>query len=507
MSPHPDPALCRDLAADLSAARFRSEALRAMWGVEADDAIGRGLRAPALRAIRERDDALAVLARLLVFGVGQPLAAVDAALPRVGARGLVALGLVAVDADVVAPLAVIRPQSFHDDRGPGEWLLASDLDEIALGGGALAEDHVLGAGGASLTLAGLQLPTPVPTVLDLGTGCGIQALRARRFADRVVATDISRRALRFAELNAALAGATGIETRAGSLFDPVAGEVFDRIVSNPPFVITPRVTGVPAYEYRDGGLVGDALVQQVVAGIGRHLAPGGTAQFLANWETKDGVPGLDRMRAWVEASDVALEAWVIEREELDPIAYAEMWIRDGGTTPGSLEHDRLLDAWLDDFSERGVTAIGFGYVLLRRADGAPRLARYERVTQAIPSEGALGTHLAAVLAAHDRIAPLADAELLALHLRAAPDVTESRHHLPGAADPSVIELRQGGGFGRSVQADPALAALVGACDGELALGQIVAALAQLLETDEDALRAGLLPAVRELVLDGFLAPA
>ena len=70
MSPHPDSALCRDLAADLSAARFRSEALRAMWGVEADDAIGRGLRAPALRAIRERDDALAVLARLLVFGVG-----------------------------------------------------------------------------------------------------------------------------------------------------------------------------------------------------------------------------------------------------------------------------------------------------------------------------------------------------------------------------------------------------------------------------------------------------
>ncbi|GAA4193980.1 methyltransferase [Microbacterium oryzae] len=504
---HPDLPLARDLAADLAAARFRSEALRAMWGVAADDAIGRSLRAPALRAIRDRDDALAVLARVLIFGVAQPVADVDRALPRVGARGLADLGLATLDADVVTPRAVLRPQSFHDDRGPGEWLLASDLDEIALGGGALAEDHVLGAGGASLTLAGLQLPASAASLLDLGTGCGVQALRACRYADRVVATDISERALRFTDLNAALAGTGAIETRRGSLFEPVAGETFERIVSNPPFVITPRVQGVPEYEYRDGGLVGDALMQSVVEGVGAHLAPGGVAQFLGNWETRAGVDGLDRLRGWVESAGIPLDAWIVEREELDPIAYAEMWIRDGGTIPGSPEHDRLLDAWLDDFAERKVSAIGFGYVLLRRAESAPTLARYERVTQAIPSEGALGSHLAAVLAAHDRVAALDDHALLALHLKTASDVTESRHHLPGAADPSVIELRQGGGFGRSVQADPALAALVGASDGELSLGQIVAALAQLLEVDEAALRTALLPSVRELVLDGFLAPA
>ncbi|MFP3423299.1 hypothetical protein R0K19_28445, partial [Bacillus sp. SIMBA_161] len=68
----------------------------------------------------------------------------------------------------------------------------------------------------------------------------------------------------------------------------------------------------------------------------------------------------------------------------------------------------------------------------------------------------------------------------------------------------VIELRQGGGFGRSVQADPALAGLVGACDGELTIGQILGALAQLLEVDERALTASVLPAVRTLIDDGFL---
>ncbi|MGO3661542.1 methyltransferase, partial [Microbacterium gubbeenense] len=333
----------------------------------------------------------------------------------------------------------------------------------------------------------------------------VQALRARRYADRVVATDISERALAFTRMNAALAGISGIDVREGSLFDPVAGERFDRIVSNPPFVITPRAQGVPAYEYRDGGLVGDALVESVVAGAGQHLVPGGTAQFLANWETKDGVSGLDRFRAWVEASPVALDAWVIERESLNPTEYAEMWIRDGGTAPGSPAHDRLLTAWLDDFAARGVSGIGFGYVLLRRAAADPTLARYERVAQPIPSEGALGSHLAAALAAHDAQAALSDDELSERILVTAPDVTETRHYLPGAENPTVIELRQGGGFGRSVQADPALAGLVGASDGELTVGQIIDALAQLLEVDETALRGSVLPAVRALIDDAFLS--
>ena len=505
MTPHADPAIVRSLVADLDAARFRSASLRAAWGPEADDAIGRSLRGPALRVIQARDDAQAVLARLLIFGVAQPVADVDAALALTGSAGLVALGLASEEAGIIRPAAVIRPQSIHDEQGPGQWWIASDLDEIALGGGALAEDHVLGVGGASLTLAGLQIPVPADRVLDLGTGCGIQALRARRYAGEVVATDLSARALAYARLNLALGGADAIELREGSLFAPVAGETFDRIVSNPPFVITPRARDVPAYEYRDGGLVGDALVEQVISGAGAHLEPGGIAQLLGNWETRGGEEGLDRVRAWVDSSPVPLDAWIVEREELDPVRYAETWIRDGGTARGTAEFDRMLDAWLGDFAARDVTAIGFGYVLLRRSDGEPTLRRFERLRQPIPSEGALGAHFAAVLAEHDRAAALSDAALAEAHLRVAPDVTEARHHVPGAEAPSVIELRQSGGFGRSVQADPALAGFVGACDGELSVGVILDAVAQLLEVDAAELRAALVPAIRSLILDGFLA--
>ena len=52
--------------------------------------------------------------------------------------------------------------------------------------------------------------------------------------------------------------------------------------------------------------------------------------------------------------------------------------------------------------------------------------------------------------------------------------------------------------------DTGLAALVGACDGELPVSVIVAAIADLLEVDADALGADLLPAVRALVADGML---
>ncbi|KJQ52581.1 Release factor glutamine methyltransferase [Microbacterium sp. SA39] len=502
------------LAADLDAADFRSEPLRRLWGEEADDALARGMREPILRAVAGDSGVLATLGRLLVLGIPQPRAAVAEALPRLGVDGLVALGLSTADAEIVTPAALLRPQSFVDAEGVGEWWIASDLDEVALDG-ALPADHVLGVGGASRTLAETIVPIEVDRALDLGTGCGIQALLVARRARTVIATDISSRALAYAELNARLNGVSNIEFRQGSMFEPVAGEAFDLIVSNPPFVITPRVDGVPAYEYRDGGLVGDALVEQFVRTAPAFLTSGGIAQLLGNWESRGGVAGLARLDAWVPGD---LDLWVIEREQLTPLGYAELWIRDGGTTPRDPGFTPLLTAWLDDFAARGVTSVGFGYVLIRRpstGSGAPTgsgpstgsgtqaagctpVRRKERVSQPVSNVGAA---LATGLAAHDLLAGGVPATLVT-----AADVTEARHLLPGNDDPSVIELHQGGGFARTLNVDPALAAFVGACDGELTVGQIVAALADLFEVPLADLWTELEPRIRALVFDGFLVP-
>ena len=493
-APVPEPLLCAALAADLDAADLRSEPLRSLWGEEADDALARGMRAPILRAIRGDDGVLATLGRLLVLGMPQPRPAVETALSQLGVDGLVSLGLATADSDTVTPTALLRPQSFVDTEGVGEWWIASDLDEVALDG-ALPPDHVLGVGGASRTLAEIVVPIEVERALDLGTGCGIQALLVARRAGTVVATDISARALAYAEVNALLNGVSNIEFRLGSMFEPVIGEAFDLIVSNPPFVITPRGDDVPEYEYRDGGLVGDALVELFVRTAPSYLTMGGIAQLLGNWESRDGVSGLARLEAWVPSE---LDLWVIEREQLSPLGYAELWIRDGGTTPRDRAFTPLLTAWLDDFAARGVTSVGFGYVLLRRGGGTP-LRRTERIVQHVSGVGqALGTGLHG----HDLLAEGVPATLLT-----AADVTEARHLLPGNDDPSVIELRQGGGFARTVNVDPALAAFVGACDGDLTVGQIAQALADLFDVSLPELWTELEPRIRSLVLDGFLVPA
>jgi SAM-dependent methyltransferase len=494
---------------DLTAADFTVERLTDLWGVEAEAALHRGHRVAALRALdaAPKASAAGILARLFVLGVPVDRGALAEALPHLGLGGALELELVAFGADDhVVPLLDLRPYSFTDAWGAAAWWIASDLGEVALGG-ALGEKHVLGIGGASLTLSGLMLDSTARTALDLGTGCGIQAMHASRFAGRVIATDISGRALELARMNAALNGIRTIEFRLGSLFEPVAGELFDRIVSNPPFVITPRTPGVPAYEYRDGGLEGDAIVAEVIAGAARHLNPGGTAQLLGNWEYPVGRDGLERVSGWLDETN--LDAWVIEREVQDAALYSETWIRDGGTASGA-EFDRLTDAWLADFERRQVIKVGFGYLTLRKppAGSAPTLRRIERLDG--PVSASLGPTIAATLAAHDWHSALDDAALARAMLTVAPDVTEERHYWPGDEHPAVMNLRQGGGFARSYPLDTALAALIGACDGELSVAAICGAIAQLLSTPESPILEGdlleqLLPTVRELIEVGILA--
>jgi methylase of polypeptide subunit release factors len=518
------------LAADLRAANFTVDALTDLWGEDAAAALHRGQRVPALRALAAgtplppseiqetsgetvvlrakgrrveqdllnfRRGALATLATAFVLGLPVDPAALAAALPTFGLAGAVELGLVD---ETGSPLLDLRPYSVVDGSGVTSWWIASDLGELALGH-AIPENHVLGVGGASTTLSGLMMAGPVELALDLGTGCGIQALHAARHARRVIATDISERALHLARLNAELNGFTNIEFRLGSLFEPVTEETFGHVVSNPPFVITPRSAGVPAYEYRDGGMVGDGIVRAVVLGVEARLEPGGFAQLLGNWEY-GALDGLERVESWV--ADTGLDAWVVERERQSVELYAETWIRDGGTRPGQ-EFDRLYAAWLDDFAERGVTEVGFGYLTLRLPFGAPTFRRFERYDA--PLGGSLGDHIAAVFAAHDWLDARDDAALAETTLTIAPDVTEERHYWPGAEHPTVMLLRQGSGFARTVPVGTALAAVVGACDGTMTVGAICGAVAQLLEVDAGELTAEILPQLRELVLTGLLLPA
>src|SRR5699024_12099203 len=83
---------------------------------------------------------------------------------------------------------------------PGDLWIASDQTALQLDQ-PLPADHILGVGKASLTLAEITPRTQVATALDLGTGCGIQAMHLLAHAEHVTITDISQRALDFATFN------------------------------------------------------------------------------------------------------------------------------------------------------------------------------------------------------------------------------------------------------------------------------------------------------------------
>ena len=532
------PAQATSLRADLAESGWGVEAVAALLGEAADAALRREIRLPALRAVRaalaagSAPSPVAVLTALFMLGEPVPATALDAALPRTAAAGAAAIGLVGEPdgAGYVRARVDLRPHEAVDDAGEVRWWVASDLGELVTGR-ALAPDHVLGVGGAGLTLAGLTPRTPVHAALDLGCGCGIQTLYLLRHAEYVVATDISARALAFTAFNAALAGvsvagapdvgtesvagsesgsdsgAGRLELLRGSLLEPVAGRRFDLIVSNPPFVITPpavREAGLPLMEYRDAG---GPILPGLVTGLGEHLEPGATAVMLGNWEHRGTASWREVVAAWLPEG---LDAWILERELQDPVEYATMWLRDGGLTPerDPEAFDAALEAWIDDFEARDVRGVGFGYLIVHR----PRRPRepwrlLEEVTTS--GQGVLGPHVAEVLEVRERLAGLDDEAVADLRPLLAPDVTEERHLIPGAAEPTVILLRQGGGLGRTLQASTAVAALAGVADGELSVGQVasaIAALSELNAADAAALRAEMVEATRHLLTTGFLRP-
>lgn len=109
-------------------------------------------------------------------------------------------------------------------------------------------------------------------LLDLGTGAGFLAILASKLgARRVVATDISLRALRRARENATLNGVENIEFRYGDLYDPVKGEHFDLVICNPP--MTP--SRIPVSRFTWGGVNGRVILDKVIEGAPCHLRENG----------------------------------------------------------------------------------------------------------------------------------------------------------------------------------------------------------------------------------------
>ena len=562
------------LRADLAQSGWGVESVEALLGPVAAAALQRELRAPALRVVRRALVAgagaastssdrpspatgaastssaanapqgsdvagykVAVLTALFMLGEPVGADALETALPRTGVAGALAIGLVvptqsASGEQRYAPAVDLRPHEAEDAHGSVRWWVASDLGELVTGQ-ALAPDHVLGIGRAGLTLAALTPRKPVETALDLGVGCGIQTLYLLRHVRQVVATDISTRALEFTAFNVALAGVDSarVQLRQGNLLEPVAGQRFDLIVSNPPFVITPpsvRQAGLPLMEYRDAG---GPILPALVRGLEDHLNPDGVAVMLGNWEHREGTSWRTSVNQWIGKS---LDAWIIQREVQDPVEYAAMWLRDGGLTPerSGVAFENALAAWQEDFDSRQVSGVGMGYLVFHApsvaatsgpggtalegqtaleepaSDAAAPGAVVEpwRVLEEVPTsgQGALGEHVAQVIAAHEALRGLDDAQVAALKLRTASGLSKEEALTPTPV-PTAPVIRQAEGFGRVIAVGMPEVALLSASDeGLLTVAQIAAAVASLTSEDQAAVLADMVAATRTFAHAGMV---
>lgn len=538
------------LRADLAQSGWGVESVEALLGPVAAAALQRELRAPALRVVRralaagagaastssdrpspatgadstssaanvpqDSDVAgykVAVLTALFMLGEPVGADALETALPRTGVAGALAIGLVvptqsASGEQRYAPAVDLRPHEAEDAHGSVRWWVASDLGELVTGQ-ALAPDHVLGIGRAGLTLAALTPRKPVETALDLGVGCGIQTLYLLRHVRQVVATDISTRALEFTAFNVALAGVDSarVQLRQGNLLEPVAGQRFDLIVSNPPFVITPpsvRQAGLPLMEYRDAG---GPILPALVRGLEDHLNPDGVAVMLGNWEHREGTSWRTSVNQWIGKS---LDAWIIQREVQDPVEYAAMWLRDGGLTPerSGVAFENALAAWQEDFDSRQVSGVGMGYLVFHAPSVAATGAVVEpwRVLEEVPTsgQGALGEHVAQVIAAHEALRGLDDAQVAALKLRTASGLSKEEALTPTPV-PTAPVIRQAEGFGRVIAVGMPEVALLSASDeGLLTVAQIAAAVASLTSEDQAAVLADMVAATRTFAHAGMV---
>ena len=360
----------------------------------------------------------------------------------------------------------------------------------------LRPDHVLDVNPTTISLSNLTVRRRVARALEIGTGCGALALRASRHADLVVATDTNQRALNFAVFNAAINGVTNVEWRMGSLFDAVAGETFDLIFCNPPYVISPDSHLI----FRDGGRRGDALCEEIVRRSPEFLTDGGFATTLINWVVRANEDWPVPLKRWVDGN--GCDSWLMLSTAQDPATYAALWTRGRDRAP----YAAALDRWIHYFQELGVAMIGQGAVVLRKRAAGTGWVRADYLDDNV--SGPAGPHIERLFAAEDRLAALGtdDALLDSVFTTVRDHELQQRSKIDSSGyviDSAQVALLGGLPFHGNV--DKYATQLLGRCDGRRTLRAIAEEIAVEGGVSVTAFTAACAGISRRLIAMGFLA--
>jgi SAM-dependent methyltransferase len=471
----------RDAVADLLAAHAYGEiGLRQALGA---DILGL-LREPGAPSLlrRARDvGPLGLLATLFLAGQPVDAIALRAGLGATGVASLRTARLVVDRSDTIVATAGLTPA-----RG---LLFAHDLRSRHRAGIA---DYVLGPGPVAERMADLAAWHPAGETLDLGCGCGVLGALAAARGGVAVGSDLNPRACAFTAFNAALNGLDRLSAAQGNLFEAVGDRRLDRIVSNPPYVVSPATT----FTYRDGR----GICERIVRAAPDHLAPGGILQMSCNWPHFRGRDPHADLAAWFDG--IGCDVLVLQADTYPADVYAGLWLGQEHADPAARAVE--FRSWMDFYDRQGIEAVSGGLVVMRRIEGRrPRLD-----IRPLPAmAGDCGVTLARILSAWDRIACLSDPrDWLELRPAIVAEAEGTVRHEAAATDWQIrqheIRLRRGLAFSASL--DPVGFALAARLDGRQTVAAAVRAFADAHGLPAEPLLAGAPGLVRELLERGIL---
>lgn len=387
-----------------------------------------------------------------------------------------ALGRRAVDALEATGLAEVGDELVVRKRilPVGELLVASDDHPH---GGDDPPDFVAAYTSTSRLCDCLTPRSRVGRALDVGTGSGVQALLAARHARHVVATDINPRALAYTELNAALNGLTNIECRCGSLFEAAAGERFDLITCNAPYVVSPE----NRWAYRDSGLRGDEISERVIRAAADHLADGGFATLLVSWVGADEDGADERPLQWAKALP-GCDTWILSVWEEDPLGHAETWNKQLVGEPAKL--GEALDRWTGYLQELGAGWVSEGAFVMHRRPGRRHSARVDGIDD--EALDAASEQIKRAFASRERLAGLARVDdLLAARLSLAMKIQVERELAPRRTGIAVVSagVQLMEGTNSFVEAPAGAIEIVASLDGSASLRKVLRSATPQLRRD------------------------
>lgn len=357
---------------------------------------------------------------------------------------------------------------------------------------------VMGPGGTTQKLIGSIPKRRYERFLDLCSGSGSAAFSVAPHAGTVVAADYNERALNLARFAAAWNGFQNVDVRFTDRFSGVAGETFDMIACNPPFVVNPSNASM----FLSAGMGGDTFSEQIVRGLPAHLREGGFAHLLCDVVATADQPPPARLAEWVAGS--GCDAMLFTSPPKGPREYAESWIPPNADRiePGYREE---RERWMQYYHDSGFVAFQRFLVVLHKRTASPN---WTHAIDMPTVQDNYGHHILRLFANEDLLRS-GEQALLASRPKLAPDVRLSVQFQPGNRTwlPESSLLRLTGGFDHEAQVPNVLGLATSKLDGTITVADFVASLApQVGGDDAQSIRSSILEAVTQLFRFGFLAP-